>query len=116
MIVNSLPHLPATPPADGVRSATYREMIRMNNAGQLSGPPTDVFRQPRPEISLHDVVADPHCLKNVAGDANMQTVAASLAAALDAFADLTNDHFSGDPESLTPDGFDRQSGERLKKK
>ncbi len=115
LIRNDLPELPATPPADGVRSPTYGEMIRLHEAGELSGPPADVFVIPRPEISLHDVAADPHCLRNLAGQSEHQTVQAELIAALDAFADLTGDRYDGDAESLTPDGFDRLTGQRLPK-
>ena len=113
LIVNHLPQLPATPPADGVRSATYLEMMRLHDAGQLTGPPMDVFMEPRPAISVHDVASDPHCLLNLAEDGAWQSTRENLQAALEAFTALTNDQWDGDIESLTPDGFDRQTGLRI---
>ena len=113
LIVNSLPHLPATPPADAVRSPTYRQMIEMNQRGELSTAAADVFLMPRARELLHDVRADPHCLINLIESPEQSARVSAMRAALDAFADLTHDHFSGNAEQLTPDGFDRQTGRRL---
>ncbi|WP_168564837.1 sulfatase family protein [Crateriforma spongiae] len=113
MIRNDLPELPATPPADGVRSATYQEMQRLRDEGRLTGPPTDVFMVPRPRFALYDVAADPHCLDNLYDRPANESVQQSLRSALDAFADLTADNFDGNAEGLTPDGFDRDTGLRL---
>jgi N-sulfoglucosamine sulfohydrolase len=109
---NWLPHLPATPPADAVRSPTYAEMKRLHAAGELWPPAELVFRQPVPEEELYDVLVDPNCLHNLAQDPLYGNVVEAMRAKLTDWQRETDDVFPGE-EHLTPDGFDRETGERL---
>ena len=59
---------PLTPPADAVRSPTFRAMRRLRDAGMLTPAHRSCFDRPRPAEELYDVDADPHELINLAGD------------------------------------------------
>lgn len=111
-IRNWATHLPGTPPADAVRSPTYREMLRLHEQGQLTPEQAQLFQLPRPEHELYDIERDPHCLHNLSADPAYRSQLEQLQAALAAWQDATNDSFPG-VEQLTPDRFDRQSGKRL---
>lgn len=112
-VINAAAQLSVTPPADAVRSPTYLKMIELQQAGKLSPAAADVFRVPREPETFHDVVADPHCLNNLIVDPAVQDELDAVRAALRRFQADTADDYNGDLESLTPDGFDRQTGERL---
>lgn len=110
-IRNSLPHLPATPPADAVMSPTYAAMRQLFSAGKLTPPQQSCFLSPRVAEELYDVQEDPHCLTNLASAADGAATLERMRAAVDDWIERTNDRF---PESPTPDRFDRSTGERLK--
>jgi arylsulfatase A-like enzyme len=112
LVRNWLTHLPGTPPADAVRSPTYAEMQRLRAEGTLTPAQRLVFQAPRPKIELYDVDADPHCLTNLADSAEHARTRRRLQDALDAWQTDTGDQFPGEAR-LTPDGFDRLTGERL---
>lgn len=112
LVRNWLTHLPATPPADAVRSPTYSEMQRLRAAGGLTEPQALVFVAPRTKLELYDVDADPNCLQNLVDLPALAEVRRRLQDQLDAWQQETGDKFPGE-EALTPDGFDRVSGERL---
>ena len=66
---NELPDLPATPPADVVRSATFQQMRKLFEAGKLTPAQGFCFVNPRSSEELYDLSADPQALVNVAGQA-----------------------------------------------
>jgi len=110
-IRNWRPDLPGTPPADAVRSPTYEEMQRRQKAGELPARQATCFATPRPVEELYDTQADPHALNNLADDAEYAEVLQELRAALVEWQRKVGDQI--DPQTITPDGFDRQTGQRL---
>jgi N-sulfoglucosamine sulfohydrolase len=63
--VNYLPHLPATPPNDVVKSEAYQEFRLMCEKGKLDSIYNETFYHPRSEYELSNYVKDPHCAENV---------------------------------------------------
>jgi arylsulfatase A-like enzyme len=110
-IWNAFPQLTGSPPADAVRSPTYKEMQKLEAAGKLPDGQRSCFLKPRPAEELYDVQADPNCLRNLAGDANQSAVLKQLRGELETWRKLTDDRV---PATPTPDKFDRQTGEALK--
>lgn len=111
-IRNWLPNTPGTPPADAVRSPTFEVMQQLAHQGELSQLQLDCFVIPRPEEFLFDVNADPDCVDNLAADPGLNHILQDMRNALKEWQAATDDSFPGEAE-LTPDGFDRQTGERL---
>lgn len=109
-IWNPLHDLPMTPPADAVRSPTFREMRRLRDAGLLPLEQQHSFLAPRPEEELYDVEADPHEMNNLAGDPAHAKVLAELRAVLQDWREATDDEFPG-AEVLSADEFDRETGD-----
>lgn len=112
LIHNWLPDLPATPPADAVRSPTYREMQRMRGLGELTALQSDVFAVPRPTVEMYAWTEDTNCLTNLADVEQQAAVKQRLLMELAAWQQWTQDCVP-DAESLTADRFDRTSGLRL---
>ncbi|MFV0442792.1 MAG: sulfatase [Planctomycetaceae bacterium] len=112
LVRNWLTHLPTTPPADAVRSPTYSVMQQRHAAGKLDAPQELVFAAPRAKLELYDIRADPHCLTNLADDAAHAAIRRRLQDTLDAWQQETDDKFPGE-NRLTPDGFDRSTGEKV---
>lgn len=110
LIRNDYRDLPNTPPADAVRSPTFAEMQRLRDAGKLTPPLRACFVKPLPREELYDLDADPHELTNLAADAKHADTLIKLRRALDVWAKETRDFV---PKKRTPDGFDRETGERL---
>lgn len=109
-IWNARPDLPRTPPADAVRSITHQKMLQLHDAGSLHDYQADVFRSPRQPEELYDREADPHQLSDRARDPALAPSLARMKAALAAWQKDTADFV---PDPLTPDKFDRRTGESL---
>ena len=109
-IRNSFPEYPATPPADAVRSLSYDSMQALESEGKLPEHQRQCFLYPRPAEELYDLEADPHSLKNIAGDSDWAEVKARLSKQLDDWVSRTADEI---PVNLTPDKFHRRLGTRL---
>lgn len=109
---NWLPGVAGTPPADAVNSPTYAEMRSLEAEGQLSQAQRACMITPRATEFLYDTETDPNCLINLAELPDFQKKLDELRAALDAWQTETEDQFPGET-NLTPDGFDRETGERL---
>jgi arylsulfatase A-like enzyme len=101
---------PLTPPADAVRSPTFRAMRRLRDTGKLTPAQRACFVSPRPAEELYDVDADPHELINLAGDSKFAEVLGGMRRALSQWGRETGDMV---PEKLSPDEFDRETGEPL---
>ncbi len=101
--------VPGTPPADAVRSLTFQAMRKLRDAGKLTPDQMAPFVKPRPEEELYDTEADPHELRNLAGDPKHAEVLQKLREVLAAWQKETGD---GVPKERTPDEFDRETGER----
>lgn len=109
---NWLPGIPGTPPADAVKSPTYAVMKEWHAAGKLNAAQQGCFETPRETEFLYDVAKDPDCLVNLADDPTLRTTLVEMREALAEWQADTNDRFPGEDE-LTPDGFDRESGNRI---
>lgn len=109
---NWLPNTPGTPPADAVRSPTYLVMQRLHEQNQLTKEQQGCFETPRETEFLYDVVNDPQCIDNIAGMSRHASTLESMRSALARWQRDTDDRFPGE-DKITPDGFDRTSGERL---
>ncbi|MCA8998068.1 MAG: sulfatase [Planctomycetaceae bacterium] len=104
--------LPRTPPADAVRSPTYDEMKRLYAAGELAKHQATIFLAYQPSEELYDVTVDPHCLHNLAENEAYAEVIQQHRTLLKDWQQETDDTFPG-VDNLTPDGFDRDTGDRL---
>lgn len=116
-IANATPELTGSPPADAVRSPTFQELVTLERNGELPEEQRGCFVAPRPKEELYDVLADPHQLTNLAGDpAHAQTLA-KLRVVQREWARETGDVAIDEvmPDELTPDKFDRRTGEPLAK-
>ncbi len=107
---NYYPELPATPPADAVRSITFQAMRRLRDAGKLSPQQLVCFVKPRPSEELYDTETDPHEFHNLANDPRHVAVLNKLRKALAAWQRTTDDRL---PQARTPDEFDRETGTPL---
>ncbi len=109
---NSYVDVPLTPPADAVRSPTFQSMLKLRAAGRLNDRQHQCFTTPRPVHELYDLEKDPYELVNVAEDEAYGEILARMSGALDGWIKRTGDAV---PEKRRPDGFDRETGERLSK-
>jgi N-sulfoglucosamine sulfohydrolase len=101
---------PLTPPADAVRSPTFRAMRRLRDAGKLTPAQRSCLECPRPAEELYDVDADPHELLNLAREPKFADVLGDVRRALSKWGRETGDVL---PEKLSPDEFDRETGDPL---
>jgi arylsulfatase A-like enzyme len=102
--------MPLTPPADAVRSPTYRAMQWLREEGKLSAPQLACFVQPRPVEELYDLDADSDELHNLAGDPAHAEELRRMRDALEGWARETGDTV---PATRSPDEFHRETGEPL---
>ena len=109
-IRNLCPDLNLNPPADAVRSPSFRELCRWRDAGELNAAQMSVFVKPRPSEELYDLAEDPTELKNLAADPRYEKALAKMRAELDKWMQDTGDFI---PAVRTPDEFDRETGEPL---
>ena len=109
-IRNAFPNLNASPPADAVRSITYQEMIKMYRNGELNEDQMDCFIQPRAAEELYDVVNDPYQMNNLVENTEYKSTLEEMRGRLDKWMSEFQDSI---PKNLTPDKFDRWTGDRL---
>ena len=102
--------MPLTPLADAVRSPTFQAMRRLRDEGKLMPAQRACFLHPRPTEELYDVDTDPHELHNLAGDPKFAKVLDEMRRAIVEWERETNDVATG---KLSPDEFDRETGEPL---
>ncbi len=110
-IRNSRPELAWQGPADSVRSPSHQTLRRLRDGEKLSDAQADVFLEPRPVEELYKTEDDPNQLNNLAFDPEYKQVKSRLSKVLDQWTDETGDAV---PEELTPDYFDRETGDSLK--
>ncbi len=109
---NWLPDTPGTPPADAVKSPTYGVMQRLHQQNELTPAQHGCFEVPRETEFLYDLRSDPDCINNLADQSVQDETLSRMRAALRLWQEETSDVFPGEDE-LTPDGFDRTTGERI---
>lgn len=110
LINNFRPRLPWQGPADSVRSPSHKKLLALKADESLSEAQQDVFLAPRPKVELYDAVADPFQLQNLAGDTQVAHVQQRLQQVLNRWMEETHDSV---PEMISPDTFDRETGERI---
>ena len=110
-IWNAYPDLPDTPPADAVRSPTYRAMLELLEKNGLNSRQFDCFVRPRPIEELYDLENDPHALDDIIGRPAARQVHGEMRRALADFQRTTGDTVG---EERRPDEFHRETGERLR--
>lgn len=113
LITNQRPQVAWQGPADSVRSPSHQSLRTVRDEGKLTPAQADVFLAPRPALELYRTDADPDQLQNLANDPNYATVRARLSALLDEWTQATGDSA---PADLSPDSFDRETGESLRAK
>jgi arylsulfatase A-like enzyme len=102
--------LPGTPPADGVRSPTYRAMQELRDQGRLASEQMACFIRPRPAEELYDIRTDPFELQNLAGKQAYAAVLDEMREAMAEWQRVTGDQL---PNLRTADEFDRELGTPL---
>jgi N-sulfoglucosamine sulfohydrolase len=100
--------MPNTPPADVVRSSTFRIMTDLRDKGMLTPAQLTCFIAPRPHEELYDITADPFELNNLAQDPGYSEILIDLRNQCENIRSRTNDRL---PESWMNDEFDRITGE-----
>jgi len=106
-IRNFYPDLPAVPPEDVKRSPTWRSMEILFARGLLSAGQANCFVAPRAPEELYDVEADPHELRNLAGDPAHAAILREMRRALEAWQRDTGDR---DTLGAQPSGPDTGGG------
>ncbi len=109
-LINERPQFDSWGPADAVVSPSMRELYMEYNKGALNEHQMDIFIKPRPEEELFDCISDPFQFVNLASDPEYKEQKQKLAKVLKEWQRETGDTC---PEHLTPDHFDRITGERL---
>ncbi len=107
-IRNDDSRMPLTPPADAVRSPTFRAMRRLRDEGTLTPAQQSCFVSPRSAEELYDMESDPHELVNLAHDQGQAEVLVKMRRALSEWERETGDVV---PATPSPDRFDRETGE-----
>ena len=102
--------LPNTPPADVVRSVSYREMIRLRDEGKLNKAQKSTFIQPRAKEEFYDIRNDPFELQNLALSSNHVKQLKKFRQALAKWQKDTQDKT---PPFRTLDEFGREDGQAL---
>jgi N-sulfoglucosamine sulfohydrolase len=102
--------LTLSPPADAVRSPTFRAMLELKEKGQLSSHHWQCFEQPRAEEELYDLKNDPDELVNVAKNPQYRETLERLRRELQRWREETRD---AELTVRAPDEFDRITGEPL---
>lgn len=111
-IQNDRPGLASQGPADSVRSPTHQDLRAAVASGTtLTDAQADVLRAPRTAQELYNRAADPYQTDNLIADPALVAVRTRMAAALELWRDETGD---SSPARVTPDKFDRNTGESLR--
>jgi hypothetical protein len=110
---NQRPALAWQGPADAVRSPSFDSLKALRDAQKLTPAQADVFQAPRAAEELYLTAQDPNQLHNLASDPAHAEIKSRLSALLDQWTAETGD---AAPAHLTPDSFDRETGESLGKK
>ena len=88
-------------------------MTRLYEAGELKPKLAPLFETPRPEVELYQWQQDLNCLNDLAHESASRVKKQQLLEVLKRWQDQTSDVFPG-ANQLTPDRFDRVTGQRLK--
>jgi N-sulfoglucosamine sulfohydrolase len=109
-VLNSRSNFTNCGPADSKRSSTQYALNKVRDNGQLTAAQNDIFMSPRPGEELFDVKNDPLQIINIASLPAFQKKLKEMRKLLKNWQYNTGD---STPEHLTPDWFDRETGESL---
>ncbi|WP_319592405.1 sulfatase [uncultured Draconibacterium sp.] len=109
-LFNARPNLSNCGPADSKSSPTQKSLNDLRDRGQLSPAQADIFVTPRPAEELFDLNLEAEQLLNVASLSHYQNKLKEMRTLLRNWQQDTGDTT---PEDLTPDWFDRETGEHL---
>ncbi|WP_303921179.1 sulfatase [Draconibacterium sediminis] len=110
-LFNARPNLSNCGPADSKNSPTQASLNELRDLGRLSPAQADIFVTPRPVEELFDLNLEKEQLLNVASLSRYREKLVEMRTLLKNWQNETGDTT---PENLTPDWFDRETGERLK--
>ena len=110
LVKNFRPRLPWQGPADSVRSPSHRRLLALQQTGKLTAAQQDVFLEPRPNVEFYNMSTDPYQLTNLAQQPRYGAGKEELLDILNQWMDRTGDSV---PAGISPDTFDRETGERL---
>lgn len=110
-VLNARPNLSNCGPADSKVSPAQAALNRLRDNGQLTPAQADVFVIPRPSEELFDVKNDPLQLLNLASIPAYQKKMEEMRQLLKNWQVNTGD---STPDKLTPDWYNRETGEALK--
>jgi arylsulfatase A-like enzyme len=109
-VLNARPLLTNCGPADSKQSATQDALNRVRDRGQLTPAQADIFVAPRAAEELFEVKRDPDQLLNLASMPEYHNKLLEMRRMLKNWQFNTED---STPENLTPDWYDRETGEAL---
>ncbi|KJF43968.1 sulfatase family protein [Draconibacterium sediminis] len=109
-LFNARPNLSNCGPADSKNSPTQAALNELRDLGSLTPAQADIFVTPRPAEELFDLNQEKEQLLNVASLSRYREKLVEMRTLLKNWQNETGDTT---PEDLTPDWFDRETGERL---
>lgn len=112
LVRNFRPYQAWQGPADSVRSPSHQSLQTLQRSGKLKPAQQDVFLSPRPAVELYYLTDDPYQLNNLADTPKLMNRKKNLLSVLERWMDETADSI---PDTLSPDTFHRETGERLPK-
>ena len=110
-LLNERPNFSNCGPADSKKSPTQTALNELRNRGDLTAAQADIFVVPRPAEELFDLKLDTEQFLNVASVERYQQTLKEMRALLKKWQSETEDSC---PDDLTPDWFDRETGDPLK--
>ena len=110
-LINARTNLTNGGPADSKSSATQHALNKIRDEGKLTQAQADIFISPRPAEELFNVKNDPEQFLNLASMPGFQEKLKEMRQLMKNW-----QHNTGDttPNDLTPDWYDRETGEALK--
>jgi N-sulfoglucosamine sulfohydrolase len=109
-IVNKRPHLDNGGPIDANQSTSAKALKAARKNGRLTPLQNDAFVTPRPAEEFFDQFKDPWQVQNLIGNKAYSNQIQSLKNVLALWKEETGDTV---PEHLTPDWYDRETGDAL---
>lgn len=110
-IKNWIPEKPASPATDIFKSITYKKMIDLHSKGELADEFLDTFKSPRASEEFYDVNRDKYQMRNLLiSESDFAQIASKYRKILEDWRIRTHDSL---PAKLTPDAYNRTTGERL---
>lgn len=111
-IFNGRPQFANQGPLDAVNSPSFKALLAAKEKGDLTTLQNDIFLAPRPAEELYALDKDKDQVNNLASDSRFATTKKKLSGVLARWQNETGDT---QPMALTPDWYDRITGEKTDK-